>query len=116
MAKKSQVIWLGFAHVKNMGAGPLVANGDGAQLFIAVRADSAEEFESRAIAIFRQNRFQVMGIEHIENEFNVPKDETNPLAAEKIELFKRLTQGHRFALGKFYAYGEKQIEPTTPEE
>lgn len=111
MARKSQVIWLGFAHIKNMGAGPLIANGDGAQVFIAIRAESAEEFESRAIAIFRQNRFQVFGIDYIENEFDVPKDESNPLVAEKIELFRRLTQGHKFAMGSFYAYGEKEIKP-----
>lgn len=110
MAKKSQVIWLGFAHIKNMGAGPAVANGDGAQVYIAIRAESAEEFENRAIAIFRQNRFQVFGIERIENEFDVPKDETDPIAASKVALFKRLGMGHKFAMGPFYAYGEYDEE------
>ena len=102
--KKSQVIWLGLAHVKNLGPGASVANGDGAQVYIAIRADSGEEFEHKAIAVFRQNRFQVLSVDKIENEFDVPKDETDPVAAEKIELFKRLCQGHKFAMGKFYPY------------
>lgn len=105
--KKSQVIWLGLAHVKNMGAGMSIANGDGAQALIAIRADSAEEFENKAIAVFRQNKMQVFSIDKIENEFDVPKDESDPVAAEKIELFKRLCVGHKFAIGKFYPYGEK---------
>lgn len=108
MAKrKSQVIWIGLAHVKGLGASNKVGNLQGAQVYIAVRADNAEEFEHKAIAIFRQNRFQLLGLEAIENEFDVPKDENDPVAAEKIELFKRLTQGNFFAWGRFYPYGEK---------
>ncbi|BDS14499.1 hypothetical protein [Aureispira anguillae] len=109
MAKrKSQVIWLGFAHVKSMGLGKKVGNLEGAQTYIATRADSAEEFKHKVIAIFRQNKFQLIALDAIENEFDVPKDESDPIAAEKIELFKRLTKGNFFAWGNFYPYGEKE--------
>ncbi|WP_052596397.1 hypothetical protein [Aureispira sp. CCB-QB1] len=107
MAKKDQDIWIGLAHVKNMGVNRSVGNGDGAQTYIAIRANDAEEFEAKVIAIFRQNNFQVLSLDNVEIEYDVPKDESDPVAAEKIALFKRLATGALFAWGSFYPYGEK---------
>lgn len=106
--KKDQDIWIGLAHVKNMGRTRNIANGDGAQTYIAIRGNSAAEFEAKAIAVFRQNNFQVLSIDNIEIEYDVPKDETDPVAAEKIALFKKLASGALFAWGSFYPYGEKE--------
>lgn len=106
--KKDQDIWVGVAHVKNMGRTRNVANGNGAETYIAIRANDAEEFKAKAIAIFRQNQFQVLGIDKIEVEYDVPKDESDPVAAEKIALFKKLATGALFAWGSFYPYGEKE--------
>lgn len=104
-----RLIWIGLAHVKNMGLGNQIGNAEGAQVYIAIRADSAEEFEHKAIALFRQNKFQVLSMEQIENERDVPKDESDPIAAEKIALFKRFMKRNTvFAWGNFYPYGEKE--------
>lgn len=107
MAKrKSQIIWVAKAHVKSIRGGMAVGNAMGAEVYIAIRADNAEEFEHRARAVFQKNRLQVISINEIENEFDVPKEvENDPVAAEKVELFKRLCMvGVRFAWGKFYPY------------
>lgn len=110
MSRKKQAIWVGLAHVKTMGAKLPVANGAGAQVYIAIWADSAEEFEHKAIAIFRRNRFQVMAVEHIENHYDVPQDTEDPIANEKIELFDKLAQEKGLAAwGKFYPYGELEL-------
>jgi len=108
MAKKDQDIWIGLAHVKNMGANRSVASGGGAETYIAVRANNVEEFEAKVVAIFRQNNFQVLALNNVEVEYDVPKDENDPVAAEKIELFKRLANGALFVWGSFYPYGEKE--------
>ena len=108
MANKDQDIWVGRAHVKNMGVDRSVANGDGAETYIAIRANSAEEFEAKAVAVFRQNNFQVLSLNNIEVEYDVPKEESDSVAAEKIELFKRLGRRTLFAWGNFYPYGEKE--------
>lgn len=108
MARKDQDIWIGLAHVKNMGVNRSVASGDGAETYIAIRANSADEFEAKVVAIFRQNNFQVQGIKNIEVEYDVPKDETDPVAAEKIELFKRLANNALFAWGSFYPYEQEK--------
>jgi hypothetical protein len=108
MARNDQDIWIGLAHVKNMGINRSIANGDGAETYIAIRANSADEFEAKAVAIFRKNNFQVLNIKNIEVEYDVPKDETDPVAAEKIELFKRLANRALFAWGSFYPYGEEK--------
>jgi len=108
MANKDQDIWVGRAHVKNQGVNRSVANGGGAETYIAIRANSAEEFEAKAVAIFRQNSFQVLELRDIEVEYDVPKDENDPVAAEKIELFKRLAGRVLFAWGSFYPYEGKE--------
>lgn len=109
MAKrKDQDIWVGLAHVKNMGMTRDVANGDGAETYIAIRANDGVEFEAKVVAIFRQNNFQVLSLNNIEVEYDVPKDESDPVAAEKIALFKRLAKGALFAWGSFYPYEEEE--------
>ena len=110
MRRQEQDIWVGFAHVKNMGVNRSVANGDGAETYIAIRASSADEFKAKAIAIFRQNRFQLLNIDNVEVEYDVPKDENDPVAAEKIALFERLAKGSLFAWGSFYPYEEQDEE------
>jgi hypothetical protein len=110
MKKKDQDIWVGLAHVKNMGVNINVANGDGAETYIATRANDTEEYEAKVVAIFRQNGLQVLSLNNIEVEYDVPKDETDPVAAEKIDLFKRLGKGALFAWGNFYPYGEEKEE------
>ena len=108
MQRIDQDIWVGLAHVKNIGVNRDVANGDGAETYIAIRANNAEEYEAKIIAIFRRNNFQVLSVSNIEVEYDVPKDETDPVAAEKIALFKRLAKGALFAWGSFYPYEEKE--------
>jgi len=108
MANKDQDIWVGRAHVKNQGVNRSVATGDGAETYIAIRANSADEFEAKVVAIFRQNKFQVLGLSEVEVEYDVPKDENDPVAVEKIELFKRLAGRVLFAWGNFYPYEEKE--------
>ena len=108
---KSQVIWLGFAHVKRMGPGKPIGNTMGAEVYIAIRADGAEEFRHKAIAAFRQNGMQMVSIEDIETEFDVPKEDEHPNAIEKKELFVRLSQGRIFAFGPFYPYGTYERPP-----
>lgn len=107
MKRKDQDIWVGRAHVKNMGVNINVANGDGAETYIAIRSNNAQEFEAKVVAIFRQNNFQVLSLNNIEVEYDVPKDESDPVAAEKIALFKRLAKGALFAWGSFYPYEEE---------
>jgi hypothetical protein len=105
-----QVIWVGLAHVKNMGGvNRPIASGMGAEVFIAIRADSGEEFEHKAIAIFRKNRFQMIAMRNIEKEFDVPKDTEDKIANEKLELFKTLAGGARAAWGNFYPFGELEL-------
>ena len=104
MANKDQDIWEGKAHVKNKGINRSIASGDGAETYIAIRASSADEFEAKSVAIFRQNKFQVLSFSEVEVEYDVPKDESDPVAAEKIALFKRLTGRVMFAWGAFYPY------------
>lgn len=108
MKKKDQDIWVGLAHVKSMGANIKIANGNGAETYIAIRANTAGEFEAKVVAIFRQNNFQVLSVNKIEVEYDVPKDESDPVAAEKIALFKRLAKGALFAWGSFYPYEEEE--------
>jgi|VirMetMinimDraft_7_1064189.scaffolds.fasta_scaffold20907_4 hypothetical protein len=107
MKTKDQDIWVGLAHVKNMGINRSAVNRDGAETYIAVRASSADEFRAKVVAIFRQNRFQLLSLDNIEVEYDVPKDESDPVAVEKIELFKRLAKGALFVWGNFYPYEEK---------
>lgn len=110
MSYDKQVIWVGLAHVKNMGiVNRPIASGAGAQVHIAIRADSGEEFKHKAIAIFRKNRFQVIDLDRIESEFDIPKDTDDPIANEKIGLFESLTQGGLAAWGNFYPYGELEL-------
>lgn len=104
---KDQDIWVGLAHVKNMGMNRSAVNRDGAETYIAVRASNADEYRAKVVAIFHQNKFQLLSLDKIEVEYDVPKDESDPVAAEKIELFKRLAKGALFAWGNFYPYEEK---------
>ncbi|MCH2022110.1 MAG: hypothetical protein MK207_06470 [Saprospiraceae bacterium] len=108
MAKKSQIIWYGIAHVKKVGfSAQKIGNAMGAETYIAIRADNAEVFRYKAIAVMRQNRFQLLSLDHIRTEFDVPKDGDNPLVEEIISLFKKLSQGGKsFAWGNFYPHGE----------
>ena len=67
----------------------------------------AEEFRHKAIAVLRQNMFQLLSIDHIANEFDLPKDEENPKVEEIISLFKRLSErGRAYVWGNFYPHGE----------
>ena len=110
MARGSQIIWIGIAHIKSKGPKAMVGGVNGAEAYIAIRADKEDEFVSKVTAVFGQNSFQVLGLRSIENEFDVPKDLENPQAAEKIELFKRLASGRVFAWGNFYPHGEYDFE------
>jgi hypothetical protein len=108
MRKQEQDIWIGLAHVKNVGINRSVANGDGAETYIAIRASSADEFRAKAVAIFRQNRFQLLSLNNVEVEYDIPKEENDPVAAEKIALFERLARGALFTWGNFYPFEEKE--------
>ena len=120
MARKSQVIWYGIAHVKKVGfSAKKVGNALGAETYIAIRAENAEEFRHKAIAVLRQNMFQLLSLNHVATQFDIPKDEENPKAEEIISLFKRLTHpGKTFAWGNFYPHGEYDflIPPTKEDE
>ena len=109
MARVSQVIWIGIAHVKSKGGTSRVGGVNGAEVYIAIRADKEDEFVSKVHAVFGQNGFQVIEIRNIENEFDVPKDMNNPQAAEKIELFKRLVTGRIFARERYVSCGLSRI-------
>jgi hypothetical protein len=118
MGKNNQAIWVGFAHVKRVGMGKRLGNAEGAQVYIAIRANNADEFKHKVIGVFRQNRMQMFSLEDIESEFDIPKDEENPHPAtvEKIDLFIRLSKGNVFAWGAFYPYGEYERPEKTIEE
>lgn len=110
MPRIKQPIWIGLAHVKTMGSRYAVANGAGAQVYIAIWANTADEFEAKAVAIFRRNNLQVLGIDHIETHEDVPHGTEDPIANEKIALFEQLSRERKMALwGKFYPYGELEV-------
>ncbi len=110
MSGNKQMIWVGLAHVKNMGGvNRPIGNAQGAQVHLAIRADSGEEYRHKAIAIFRKNRFQVIDIERIEKELDVPKDTEDPIANEKLDLFKKMMNGGLAVFGNFYPYGELDV-------
>ncbi len=106
MATGNQIIWIGIAHIKSKGPKSMVGGVNGAETYIAIRAEKEDEFVSKVNAVFGQNSFQVLNLRNIENEFDVPKDMEDLKAAEKIEIFKRLASGKVFAWGNFYPYGE----------
>ena len=116
MANQSQIIWIGIAHVKTVGRAAKAGSFDGSEVYIAIRADSEEEYKHKVIAIFGLNKFQVLSLNHIENEFDIPKDLENPQSAEKIELFQRLAKGKLFSWGNFYPYGEYHFHLNKDEE
>lgn len=92
MGNVSQTIWVANAHVRDAGSGVPVAKGAGARVTIAMRAANGEDFEIMTRALLRQKRFHVVSIDKIESEHDVPKDESDPVAAAKIDLFKRLAK------------------------
>lgn len=113
---RSQVIWLGVAHVKAIGNQKRVGNPTGAEVLIAIRAENAQEFYFKSKAVFTQNRFQMLDLSQIENEFDVPKDIESEAIKEKIMLFEKLTKGSFFALGQFYPFGEHDFNPSFGDE
>jgi hypothetical protein len=116
MANPSQIIWIGIAHVKKVGKASKVGNFEGAEIYIAIRADSEEEYRHKVIAVFGMNKFQVISLNYVENEFDVPKDPEDPQASEKIELFQKLARGKLFAWGNFYPFGDYHFHLNKEEE